>query len=1195
MSHPTPHRPPRSWLLASAAAALALALACSSTTKSTPADGGSDAGPGLVTPAFALHYHRALSDYPGWTAQVTAGANETQATAASTDGFGAVYALTVKDGASTLAFKLANGTATDAAGALTVDVSGTVREAWVFSGFAEAIGRKLPAVPGANQVAVYYARVDQNYGGWGLHTWGLATDTQWAFALSPKGIDPELGAGFVIDLKAPGGAMGNCPAGQVCIIAHSGDAKDPGPDMYWDPTKLGNIVFLSSGSTTLTTAPQKLSLIAGMGAHLATADTLVWNVTDASATSFELQYSPTASVVATAADVTGGTKIALLPAGVVSTNISDIAQYLTGFRAFTIGAADLAKVRDALKGQLVAVARKADGTISQATQVQTALAIDALYANESPLGLTFAAVAGAPTFNLWAPTAQSVKLHVFNADKTEVAGSPVAMTAGAKGVWSAAGTADWYGKLYRYELTVYHPLSSKVENPTVTDPYSTNLTTNGLYAQIIDLRDPALAPPGWSTLAKPPLAAPNDIVVYEGQIRDISALDTTVPAADRGKFLAFTHQDSDGMKHLRALAQAGLTHLHLLPVFDIATVEEDASKRVDLDQPFSALCAINSAVPAALCTQFGSTTIKAAMATFAGDSDQQQAIAGFMKASDSYNWGYDPFHYGAPEGSYASTAEGTAKIYEFRQMVQGLNAAGLRLVMDVVYNHTNAAGPSSNYSVLDKIVPGYYHRLDPSSGGVFSSSCCANTATEHRMMERLMIDTMVRWARDYKVDGFRWDLMGLHFKNDILQVRDALKALTLANDGVDGSKIYLYGEGWDMGEMQANARGFNAAQVNMAGTGVGTFNDRIRDGVRGGSPFDSGSDLVLAKAACDAYTVCGGQGFATGLFTDPNEAAVTAANPNAKNVLLADTDWVKIGMAAGLRDFVLQNSQDTVIRAEGIGYSGARSGYTAQPQEAINYVAAHDNQTLWDVSQYKLPHSTSVADRVRVQNLALDTILLGQGIPFVHLGDDLLRSKSEDKNSYDSGDWFNRVDWTMASNNWKVGLGQAGDNQGDWPFTKAVFGLANTAVAKSDITFAANHFQEMLKIRSQSPLLRLRTAADVKKRVDFLNSGKSQIPGLIVMTVTDGTCAGADLDPARDSLVVFVNADKQAHDFTISGAAGFTLHGVLQGSVDPTVQTATFSAGTFHVPARTSAVFEQVQATGAAQGTGLACNTRISI
>src|SRR5439155_757884 len=327
----------------------------------------------------------------------------------------------------------------------------------------------------------------------------------------------------------------------------------------------------------------------------------------------------------------------------------------------------------------------------------------------------------------------------------------------------------------------------------------------------------------------------------------------------------------------------------------------------------------------------GKTSLQAIQG-YAADSDQPQAIVQYMRALDSYNWGYDPFHYGAPEGSYASTADGTAKIVEFRKMVKGLSDAGLRVALDVVYNHTNAAGPSQ-YSVLDKVVPGYYHRLDPKTGYVLSSSCCANTATEHHMMGKLMVDTLARSARDYQLGAFRFDLMGLHLKSDIEKVQAALQALTLAADGVDGSKIYLYGEGWDSGEMAHNALGVNASQLNMAGTGVGTFNDRIRDAARGGGPFDNGCDLTKSPVQCD-------------------------------------------------------------IR--------------------------------------KKPAGRSAADRVRADELAIDVAMLGEGVPFFAMGDDILRSKSMDKNSYDSGDWFNRVDWTGQSNGWRSGLPNQPDDSANW-------------------------------------------------------------------------------------------------------------------------------------------------------------------
>ncbi len=269
---------------------------------------------------------------------------------------------------------------------------------------------------------------------------------------------------------------------------------------------------------------------------------------------------------------------------------------------------------------------------------------------------------------------------------------------------------------------------------------------NSTRSQIVDLNDPALQPSGWADVVKPPLAAPEDIVVYELHVRDFSINDMTVPENMRGTFMAFTQTDSDGMKHLRALAEAGLTHIHLLPAFDIASVNENAAERQEPDN------AELTALPA--------------------DSDQQQAILQPLRDLDGFNWGYDPLHYTVPEGSYSTDPNGTARIVEFRQMVQALNASGLRVVMDVVYNHTNSSG-QSDLSVLDQIVPGYYHRLTD-TGLVATSTCCANTATEHAMMEKLMIDSVITWATQYKVDGFRFDLMGHHMRANMEHLRSAL-------------------------------------------------------------------------------------------------------------------------------------------------------------------------------------------------------------------------------------------------------------------------------------------------------------------------------------------------------------------------------------------------------------------------------------
>src|SRR3989304_1222014 len=343
---------------------------------------------------------------------------------------------------------------------------------------------------------------------------------------------------------------------------------------------------------------------------------------------------------------------------------------------------------------------------------------------------------------------------------------------------------------------------------------------------MVDRADAALKPSGWDRLVKPLLENPEDSVIYELHVRDFSVKDETVPEELRGKFMAFTVGESAGMQHLKSLAEAGLPPPPMQPVFDIASVDEDSSTWISVDEKL--------------------------LKTYGPASDKQSQAAALVKGSDGFNWGSAPYHYPVPEGSYATDPNGPTRIAEFREMVKALNQSGLRVVMDVVYNHTSQSGQDAK-SVLDKIVPGYYYRLN-TDGNVETSTCCQNTASEHRMMEKLMVDSVVTWATHYKVDGFRFDLMGHPMLSTTQAVRAALDGLTLAKDGVDGKSIYIYGEGWDFGEGAKNARGKNATQLNIGGSGIGGFNDRLRDGVRGGNPFD---DLRL-------------QGFSTGLYLNPN-------------------------------------------------------------------------------------------------------------------------------------------------------------------------------------------------------------------------------------------------------------------------------------------------------------------------------------
>ncbi|MCA9976488.1 MAG: pullulanase-type alpha-1,6-glucosidase, partial [Anaerolineales bacterium] len=688
-------------------------------------------------------------------------------------------------------------------------------------------------------------------------------------------------------------------------------------------------------------------------AHWVDRDTIAWDVPVDPSNTYQLHYSLDGALSLSFTDITGGDSLLLTPdPNGLSAAVKSQLPHLADYAAFKIDAANFYDSRLALKGQIAVSMSDATGTLLDASGVQIPGALDAIFPYDGPLGVSYED--GVPVLRVWAPTAQRVRLALF--PDADPASQPEFLTMridANTGVWSVIGEADWDRLYYLYEVQVFAPTTGVVETNLVTDPYSFSLAMNSTRSQIVNLDDVDLQPEGWTAVSKPELAAPEDITIYEMHIRDFSIYDQSVPEEYRGTYMAFT-VDSDGMRHLAGLAEAGLTHLHLLPSFDIATINEDAAARAEIDPT--------------------------ELAGYPPNSEEQQALIGANRDQDGFNWGYDPFHYTVPEGSYSTDPNGVTRIVEYRSMVQSLNETGLRVVMDVVYNHTNASGQSQN-SVLDKIVPGYYHRLSD-TGRVETSTCCQNTATEHAMMRKLMVDSVVTWAKEYKIDAFRFDLMGHHMLADMLAVRAALDALTLEQDGVDGRSIYLYGEGWNFGEVANDARGLNATQFNTAGSGIGTFNDRLRDAVRGGSPFGGQQE----------------QGFINGLYYDPNE---TDQGSEAEQLtqLLHFADLTRIGLAGNLAEYQFTDYTGAPIIGAVLEYNGSSAGYTFDPQENIVYISKHDNETLFDIIQYKAPLSTDMAARVRMQNLGNSIVLLSQGVPFFQAGDDMLRSKSLDRNS----------------------------------------------------------------------------------------------------------------------------------------------------------------------------------------------------
>ncbi len=865
-------------------------------------------------------------------------------------------------------------------------------------------------------------------------------------------------------------------------------------------------------------------------AHWVRRDTILWNTVGSPKYQYALFYSPEAALELTANGLEGGVEIPLTyTASGADSETKKKFPHLASFTTLKVESAADLPYAAILKSEIAVLMRDENGRVVDVTGVQLPGVLDDLYTYDGPLGVTFAG--RTPVLRVWAPTAVSVTLHLFEDAVNDFARKLPMQWEAKSGVWSIRGEPDWAGKFYLYEVEVYVPSESKIVKNLVTDPYSLSLSTNSKRSQIVNLDDPALKPKGWDRLKKPPF---EDVVVYELHIRDFSVYDETVPAEWRGTYKAFTVTGSNGMKHLRALAEAGLTHIHLLPAFDIASVDEDKSTWKTVDETL--------------------------LASYPPNSDQQLLAVSAINGVDGFNWGYDPFHYTTPEGSYATNPQGTPRIIEFREMVQSLNENGLRVVMDVVYNHTNASGQDEK-SVLDKVVPGYYHRLN-GEGRVENSTCCSNTATEHNMMRKLMVDSVVTWARAYKVDGFRFDLMGHHMLEDMKAVRAALDALTPGKDGVNGKEIYIYGEGWDFGEVAGNARGVNATQQNIGGTGIGAFNDRLRDAARGGSPFGDIRE----------------QGFVTGIYFQPNSAE--KRDSDAQKWKLFDySDWIRITLAGALRNYEIMRGNGDIVPARLVLYNGSAAGYALNPRENVVYVSAHDNETLWDIIQIKAAEYVPIAERIRMNNLALSLVAFSQGVPFFHTGDDILRSKSLDRNSYNSGDWFNRLDWTYNTNNWGVGL--PGEGREKWDVFRPLLANPNLRVGKSDILFVHQVFREFLQIRRSSRLFRLPDAEAIQKSVSFLNTGPTQTPGLIVMRLTNtgnvSTLLDNRFDPIYNEIVVLFNTAPQAAQFAHPEFIGkkFELHPVQAASVDEVVKRSDFDTanGKFTVPGRTTAVF----------------------
>ena len=510
------------------------------------------------------------------------------------------------------------------------------------------------------------------------------------------------------------------------------------------------------------------------------------------------------------------------------------------------------------------------------------------------------------TFRLWAPTASEVILNLYSAGVGTNLIENIVMTKDVKGTWLSEKSGDLNGTYYTYTVTVDDSAKEAV------DPYAKATGVNGDRGMVIDLS--STNPVDFASDAKPAFVNPTDSVIYELHIRDFSS-DISSGMVNKGKYLAFTETGTSspsgvatGVDHLVDL---GITHVHLLPSFDYASVDE--TKLIN----------------------------------------------------NQFNWGYDPENYNVPEGSYSSNPQkGEVRINEYKQMVQALHKKGLRVVMDVVYNHTAASADSN----LNKIVPGYYYRMNDDGSFSNASGCGNETASERAMMRKFIVDSVVYWATEYHVDGFRFDLMGIH---DI----ETMNAVRAALNEVDPT-ILVYGEGWTGGDSTL-PDSERALKANMASVdaGIAAFSDDIRDGIKG-SVFQALE-----------------QGYVTG----------------------------KIGMEESIKFGVVASTEHSQVDYTKINYSTAP--WAKEPTQTITYASAHDNMTLWD----KIATSNAVdteADRIKMNLLSSAIVLTSQGTPFFQAGEEFLRSKPVDEagtvfdeNSYKSPDTVNSLKWDSISTN----------------------------------------------------------------------------------------------------------------------------------------------------------------------------------
>jgi pullulanase len=578
-------------------------------------------------------------------------------------------------------------------------------------------------------------------------------------------------------------------------------------------------------------------------------------------------------------------------------------------------------------------------------------------------------------FRVWAPTASAARLLLY---AEGIGGKPlqtIDLQKGPKGSWTSTIPGNQLGKYYAVQ--VKNGGKWLAETPS---PWAKAVGVNGLRGQIIDLK--TTNPIGWEKDTRPALKNPTDIILYELHIRDASSsLNSGIQ--HKGQYLGLTETGTKnqeglptGIDHLKEL---GITHVHLLPAFDFRSIDErlPADKR-----PF--------------------------------------------------NWGYDPENYNVPEGSYATDPyDGAVRIREFKQMVQALHQAGIRVVMDVVYNHTG----TTDESAFNRIEPGYFYRKNADGTYSNASGCGNETASERPMMRQFMIESVLYWAKEYHIDGFRFDLMGIHDMVTMNRISSALHQ-------VDPS-IFLYGEGWTSGgsPLPDSLRALKSNTWKM--DQIAAFSDDMRDGLKG-SVFDHKD-----------------RGFISG----------------------------KAGMEETIKFGVVAATQHPQVDYTKVNYSKAQ--WAGEPSQCINYASCHDNHTLWDKLTISCPDD-SEERKVRMQKLAGAIVLTSQGVPFLHAGVEMCRTKNGVENSFNAPDSINQLDWSRKSRFLEVN----------------------------------DYFKALIQLRKNHPAFRMPTAEMIRKNLQFLPVSNSQ--HLVAYRINNGANGDRWLN-----ILVLQNGSSEATNFPL--------------------------------------------------------------